>query len=75
MNPSERPNATAPADSPDPNWQRSSFCSSTTCVEVSSDGQVVRVRDSKRSDSPVLTFDGDEWREFIAGVKRNEFNL
>ncbi len=55
-------------------WSRSSLCSSTSCVEVSSNGNVIRVRDSKRADSAILSFDRDEWRAFVAGVKNDEFD-
>ena len=56
-------------------WRKSSRCSNSGCVEVSSSENVIRVRDSKRADSPVLTFDQDEWRAFVDGVKNDEFNI
>lgn len=58
----------------DGGWRRSSLCANAGCVEVSSGTGAIRVRDSKRSDSPILTFDTDEWRVFVAGVKNGEFD-
>jgi hypothetical protein len=45
------------------------------CVEVAITGAEVAVRDSKRPDVPALTFTADEWRVFIDGVKRGEFDV
>lgn len=52
-------------------YTRSTACSSGTCVEVACrcDDGVVRVRDSKLADSPVLAFDPRRWMEFIDAVK------
>jgi Domain of unknown function (DUF397) len=56
-------------------WKTSSRCGSGTCVAVKIDGAAVRVRDTKDSDSAVLTFTPAEWRDFVAGVKLGEFDL
>lgn len=56
-------------------WQRSSFCSANSCVEVASlpDGGTA-VRDSKAPDiSPVLVFTAEEWTSFLSGVKAGQF--
>lgn len=55
-------------------WQKSSRCETSDCVEVRVDDQEVRVRDSKRPDSPVLTFTHQEWDAFTAGVRAGEFD-
>ncbi|MFI7586486.1 DUF397 domain-containing protein [Spongisporangium articulatum] len=55
-------------------WQVSSYCAGSGCVEVQR-GDEVRVRDAKTTASPVLTFDRDEWRAFVAGVKAGEFDV
>lgn len=54
-------------------WQRSSRCGNTTCVEVAMDGDTVRVRDSKHPDRQPLTFTAAEWADFVAGVRAGEF--
>lgn len=54
----------------------SSFCSKGACVEVarSSDG-VVLMRDAKDRAQPALSFTGEEWATFLAGVKAGTFDL
>lgn len=37
--------------------------------------EIVLVRDSKNPDGPVLVFSMTEWREFIRGAKRGEFDF
>jgi len=57
-------------------YQRSSFCQSDGCVEVFVNdlAQEVEVRDSKLGDdSPVLTFDQDEWQAFRRAIVAGEF--
>jgi hypothetical protein len=45
------------------------------CVEVATNlPDVVPVRDSKDRCGPVLTFSPDDWRQFVAGMKANEFD-
>ena len=63
------------AHSSDLAWQRSSFCTANGCVEIAVQGGLVAVRDSKRADSPVLTYDRDEWISFVRGVKAGEFDV
>lgn len=46
------------------------------CVKVKRTGRDVQVQDSKLAeDSPTLSFTHDEWRAFIDGVKKGEFDL
>ena len=56
-------------------WRKSSFCGASACVEVSLSAGDVGVRDSKRADSPVLSFTRDEWNAFVLGVKSGEFDV
>jgi hypothetical protein len=51
------------------NWRTSSRSGGGACVEVASDDDYVYVRDSKDPRGPILTFDRDAFREFIAFVK------
>jgi hypothetical protein len=56
-------------------FERSSFCSVGACVEVAFDrGGAVAIRDSRHVDQ-ILSFTGDEWAVFVAGVKAGEFDL
>ena len=56
-------------------WRRASRCASNGCVEIAFSGDSIVVRDSKRPDSPVLTYSSEEWASFIDGVKNGEFDL
>ena len=56
-------------------WIKSSLSfSNGNCVEVANlpDGEI-GVRDSKDSEGPVLRFTSDEWRAFLGGVHKGEF--
>ncbi len=52
-------------------YTRSTRCEAGACVEVRCRCQegTVQVRDSKLSESPVLTFGLEPWRAFIDAVK------
>ncbi|MFF3762499.1 DUF397 domain-containing protein [Streptomyces sp. NPDC001922] len=56
-------------------WRKSSYSGGEgDCVEVAAaGGGVTHVRDSKDREGPVLTFSGDAWRAFVAGVEAGEF--
>lgn len=55
-------------------WQRSTFCSSSACVEVGVTPLGVAVRDSKDHRAAMLQYTPDEWRAFVQGVKAGEFD-
>jgi hypothetical protein len=50
-------------------WRRSKACASSACVEVAEHSSAFFVRDSKNTDSSVLTFDREQWGAFITGIK------
>lgn len=58
-------------------WKKSTVSNpSGNCAEVSTSGGMVLVRDSKnRAPFAFLSFYGDEWDAFIAGVKAGEFDF
>lgn len=45
------------------------------CVEIASDAEVVKMRDSKDPSGGVLSFRAASWRDFIAEVKEGGFDL
>ncbi|GAA3552852.1 DUF397 domain-containing protein [Amycolatopsis ultiminotia] len=59
-------------------WEKS-FASEPNggnCVEVNLGGKdLVGVRDTKLTASPVLIFDRGEWAAFLAAVKAGQFDL
>jgi predicted secreted Zn-dependent protease len=56
-------------------WRRSTRCANGSCVEVAVAGGHVAMRDSKIRNGPLLQFDRESWEDFLAGVRRGEFDL
>ncbi len=56
-------------------WMRSSFCSTSNCVEVARRDATLLVRDSKDPAGHVLAYSLDEWRAFVSAVKAGEFDF
>lgn len=59
-----------------PAWIKSSLSyANGNCVEVSELEQgAVGVRNSRDREGPVLRFTPDEWRAFLGGVRKGEFD-
>jgi hypothetical protein len=57
-------------------WVKSSYSGSTNdCVEVAAlTGETHGVRDSKRTASPILTFDTTTWNTFLDSAANGEFD-
>jgi len=55
-------------------FKLSSLTHKCCCVAVKI-GDMVEVRDTKNHDSPTLSFNKDEWKAFIGGVKKGEFDV
>lgn len=60
--------------SADARWRRSTWCTSSSCVEIGVRGEMVLVRDSKSADALPLAYTKEEWDAFVAGVKAGEFD-
>lgn len=57
-------------------WKKSTFSTGNgECVEVAHDGKWVLIRDSKFPSGLVLRFTATEFRAFVEGVQRGEFDL
>jgi hypothetical protein len=56
-------------------WTKSRASGNSGCVEVSTDGEAVLLRDSKDRRGPILAFTVYEWVAFLAGVRAGEFDL
>jgi hypothetical protein len=59
-----------PRDTP---WRKPSLCAAGECVEVATSAGEILVR-SSTSPGRVLNFTSDEWRAFVDGVRRGEFD-
>lgn len=55
-------------------WRKSSESLNGDCVEVASLPDGVTVRDSKDPDGAILMFSRSEWRAFLRGANRGEFD-
>jgi Domain of unknown function (DUF397) len=56
-------------------WHKSSYSSSSGCVEVALIDDHIAVRNSKNRSGPVVLFTRHEWEVFVAGVQDGEFSL
>ena len=55
-------------------FKLSSFTHKCCCVAVRV-GEMVEVRDTKNPEGPTLSFNKDEWKAFVSGIKNNEFDV
>jgi hypothetical protein len=59
----------------DLSWRKArSSVGNGACVEVASFQDMVAVRDSKNPHGAVLTYSAVEWRTFLDGAKKGEFD-
>lgn len=56
-------------------WRKSRDSGTGDCVEVASDGERILVRDSKERQGGTLSFTESEWRAFLSGVRKGEFDI
>ena len=62
------------SDLPNVEWKTSMSCHANgQCVRIAKVGQQIAVGDSKNPNGAVLLFTKEEWRDFVAGVKNQEF--
>ena len=57
-----------------PEWQKSSYCGNSACVEVAVTSDAILVRDARNPQIPPLVFTTEEWDAFVKGVKAGEFD-
>ena len=48
---------------------------SDVCVEVGRDEDSIMVRDTKDKTHTTLSFSDEEWKAFVGGVKKGEFDI
>jgi hypothetical protein len=60
---------------PEPAWRKAlSSVANGACVELASADGMVAVRDSKDPGGPILRYTAAEWRAFLDGAKKGEFD-
>jgi hypothetical protein len=71
-----RSNERTNSDYASPNWTKSSLSyANTNCLEVSDlKGGFVGIRNSRDVAGPVLRFAPDEWKAFIHGIQKGDFD-
>jgi len=57
-----------------PDWRVSSTCEGGACVGVIRQGEIIMIGNTSSPESPVSKFTQDEWRQFLAGAKRGDFD-
>jgi hypothetical protein len=63
-----------PSAPEDLNWRASSTCDGGACVRVARDGDSVVFGSTTEPNGPVYAYAWAEWKEFVAGVKRGDFD-
>lgn len=58
----------------EPMWRTSRRCESGACVEVGKLGEIIMVRRSADPDGRCLKLSCGKWQEFVAGLKRGQFD-
>jgi hypothetical protein len=49
-------------------------CESGACVRVARRGDSVLISNTNNPEGPISEFTAEEWRQFLAGVKRGDFD-
>lgn len=55
-------------------WRSSASCGAGNCVQVAKLEGAIAIRDSKNPERGTQVYTIDEWHEFVAGVKRGDFD-
>jgi hypothetical protein len=55
-------------------WHVSQTCEGGACIRVARTGDSVLIGNTGRPEGPVGEFTTDEWRQFLAGAKRGDFD-
>jgi len=55
-------------------WRVSSACEQGACVMVAQQGDYVLVGNSTEPNGPINKYTRREWRDFLTGAKRGEFD-
>jgi hypothetical protein len=56
-------------------WQRSSLCQTSECVEISDYNSTVLMRSSSQPESGHILFSKEEFSSFVGAVKAGQYDL
>ncbi len=56
------------------NWHVSKTCDGGACVKVAPDGDAVLLSSTTQPDGPTIAYTRAEWQEFVAGIRRGDFD-
>jgi predicted secreted Zn-dependent protease len=55
-------------------WRTALSCDGGACVQVAAEQHSILIGNSRQPDGPVLEYTPDEWHEFVAGIKKGDFD-
>lgn len=55
-------------------WRVARSCDSGNCIRVAPRGDTVVIGDSKHPDGPLLSYTWSEWKVFVEGIRRGDFD-
>jgi predicted secreted Zn-dependent protease len=55
-------------------WRTALSCESGACVQVAADQGSILIGSTRQPSGPMLEYTPAEWREFVAGIKRGDFD-
>jgi Domain of unknown function (DUF397) len=55
-------------------WRTALNCDGGACVQVAADQHSILIGSTRQPDGPVLVYSPDEWREFVAAIKKGDFD-
>jgi predicted secreted Zn-dependent protease len=55
-------------------WRTALRCNGGSCVQVAATEQGILLGSTRQPAGPVLSYTPDKWHEFIAGIKRGDFD-
>jgi predicted secreted Zn-dependent protease len=55
-------------------WRTALSCDGGACVQVAAEGNFILIGSSRQPAGPLLEYTPEEWHEFVAGVKKGDFD-
>ena len=55
-------------------WHTALSCDGGACVQVAADDHSILIGNSRQPGGPVLEYTPAEWHEFVAGIKKGDFD-